>query len=207
MQLDRIRPAEVADVADLMALRIEAEEWLAAAGVDQWRNPATRGPALDKWRTDIAEGRTYVVEDAGAIVATVTLARPDLDFWRPEDDLDAALYVAKLITSRAVAGQNVGGLLIDWVAARAREQGRPYVRLDVWRTNTRLQRYYEREGFRHVRTEAPTHRMSGWLGQRPADLVRHPGRIPADSHTAGLRPTHAGAAVKADTPGTAGDIR
>lgn len=162
-----IRPAGPDDSAALMALRIEAEEWLAAAGVDQWRNPETRGPALEKWRADIADGRTYVVEDqAAAVVGTVTLAQPDLDFWRDDDELDDALYVAKLITARSVAGQDVGGMLLDWVADLAREQGRRYVRLDVWRTNERLQRYYERHGFEHIRTEAPAHRMSGWLGQR-----------------------------------------
>lgn len=33
------------------------------------------------------------------------------------------------------------------------------------------------EGFKHVRTEAPGHRLSGWLGQRSASVVRHPGAL------------------------------
>ncbi|MEU3220134.1 GNAT family N-acetyltransferase [Streptomyces sp. NPDC006971] len=169
-----LRPATTADVDDLMALRIEAEGWLAAAGIDQWRNPQTRGPALAKWMADIKAGRTWVVENHQAVLATVTLAPADMDFWRESDLPDTAVYVAKLITSRAAKGSNLGGRLLDWVGRQAREQGKPWVRLDCWRDNVALQRFYLREGFEHVRTEAPTHRLSGWMGQRPASVVRHP---------------------------------
>ncbi|MFI6125376.1 GNAT family N-acetyltransferase [Streptomyces sp. NPDC051064] len=157
-----------------MNLRLEAERWLADAGIDQWRNPQTRQPALEKWKTDIAAGRTWVVEEQGDAVATVTLAPPDLDFWTANDEPDEAVYVAKLITSRSVAGRNLGGQLLDWVGSQARQQGKPWVRLDCWRSNTKLQDFYKGEGFQHVRTEAPTHRLSGWLGQRASSVVRHP---------------------------------
>ncbi|WP_431784851.1 GNAT family N-acetyltransferase [Streptomyces chumphonensis] len=157
-----------------MALRIEAEGWLSAAGIDQWQDPNTRGNALEKWRADIENGRTWVVERKNEVVATVTLAAPDLDFWRTEDDLDSALYVAKLITSRKAAGENLGGRIIDWVCQRAISQQKEKVRLDVWRDNAALQSYYQRQGFTHVRTECPTHRRSGWLGERNARHIRFP---------------------------------
>jgi GNAT superfamily N-acetyltransferase len=166
-----------------MALRIEAEGWLAAAGIDQWRNPQTRGPALAKWMADIEAGRTWVVEDQ-AVLATVTLAPADMDFWRPDDSPESAVYVAKLITARAAKGSNLGGLLLDWAGSQARAQGKSWVRLDCWRDNLTLQRFYLREGFEHVRTEAPAHRLSGWLGQRPASVVRHPNAI--NAHLGGL---------------------
>lgn len=184
-----IRRATPADSNALMKLRIEAEEWLASAGIDQWRSPGFRDRALAKWQVDITEGRTWVVPDAdGELLGTITLARPDADFWTRADSPDSAVYVAKLITARSAAGQRLGGRLLDWAGGVARDQRLPWVRLDVWRDNVRLQRYYLDEGFEHVRTEAPPHRLSGWMAQRPSSLTRH-----AD---ASLRTV--------DTPGLAG---
>ncbi|MGW1189293.1 GNAT family N-acetyltransferase [Streptomyces sp. NPDC002559] len=169
-----IRPATLADAEALMELRLEAEQWLAQAGINQWRDPATRTPALQKWRRDISAGRTWVVDEDAAVIATVTLAPPDADFWGEWDHPENAVYVAKLITARSVKGQGIGGLLLDWAGAQARHRGLPWIRLDCWRSNIALQRFYLQEGFHHVRTEAPPHRLSGWLGQRSASVVRHP---------------------------------
>ncbi|MFC9183319.1 GNAT family N-acetyltransferase [Streptomyces globisporus] len=169
-----IRAANTSDVAALMDLRVEAEQWLDEAGIDQWRNPQTRAPALAKWRTDIAAGRTWMVQEGDAILATITLAPPDRDFWRNSDRPEDAVYVAKLITSRAAKGQRLGGQLLDWAGHKAQERGKAWVRLDCWRSNVALQDFYVGEGFEHVRTEAPAHRLSGWLGQRAATVARHP---------------------------------
>lgn len=186
-----VQPATSIDVDALMSLRIEAESWLAAAGIDQWRSSGFRERALAKWRVDIEEGRTWVVPGPGGpVLGTVTLAQPDYDFWSEDDAPSSAVYVAKLITSRAAARSHLGGRILDWVGEVARTRGLPWVRLDVWRTNGRLQQYYLDEGFTHVRTEAPSHRLSGWLAQRPASTVMHP-------HAA----LHAG--TLADTPSTA----
>ncbi|MEV6133137.1 GNAT family N-acetyltransferase [Streptomyces violaceusniger] len=169
-----IRPATVDDTPELMALRVEAEQWLTAAGIDQWTDPTTRPLALAKWRQDIQAGRTWVVVNRRAeVLATVTLGEADTDFWRPEDEPGAALYIYKLITSRAAAGDRLGGRILDWASTRAADQGRKWLRLDVWRTNLSLQSYYEAQGFTHLRTEAPEHRKSGWLGQRVAGSICH----------------------------------
>ncbi|MEV5177131.1 GNAT family N-acetyltransferase [Streptomyces flaveolus] len=177
-----IRNADIHDIEGLMALRREAAAWLQAAGIDQWNDPRTAAVALAKWEQDIAAGRTHVVEHEGTMAATITLARPDTDFWRPSDDLEDAVYVAKLITSRRWAGQALGGRLLDWAGAEARAQGKTLVRLDCWRTNEALQSFYLREGFQHVRTEAPPHRLSGWLAQRPAFVVRYPDKHLTEAH-------------------------
>ncbi|MFI8888275.1 GNAT family N-acetyltransferase [Streptomyces sp. NPDC053813] len=170
-----IRPATSSDADALMSLRIEAEKWLAAAGIDQWRSPGFRERALAKWQVDIEEGRTWVVPGSDdMLLGTVTLARPDCDFWSEADAPSSAVYVAKLITSRAAAGHRLGGRLLDWAGGVAQARGLPWVRLDVWRTNKRLQQYYLNEGFTHVRTEAPSHRLSGWMAQRLASTVMHP---------------------------------
>jgi ribosomal protein S18 acetylase RimI-like enzyme len=179
-----VRLATADDMSDLMKLRLEAEEWLAREGIDQWRSPGFRDRALAKWRRDVSEGRTWiVVNESDEAVGTVTLAQPDADFWTQADAPESAVYVAKLITARQTAGQHLGGRILDWVGSVARGRGLPWVRLDVWRDNDRLQRYYLEEGFTHLRTEAPGHRLSGWMAQRPSSLVRYPGEQPIDRGT------------------------
>ncbi|WP_449479347.1 GNAT family N-acetyltransferase [Streptomyces abikoensis] len=160
----------------LMQLRAEAETWLAAAGIDQWRDPTTRPVALAKWENNINDGRTWVIDNDchDGLLATVTLAPPDRDFWHESDSPGSAVYIAKLITARQAKGKRLGGRILDWAGAVARDSGLPWIRLDCWRDNKALQDYYLRAGFRHVRTEAPAHRLSGWMAQRPASVVLHP---------------------------------
>ncbi|WP_244501214.1 GNAT family N-acetyltransferase [Streptomyces sp. TP-A0874] len=170
-----LRRATADDAQALMTLRIEAEHWLADAGIDQWRSPGFRDRALDKWRKDISEGRTWVVEDrAAAVVATVTLTPADRDFWHAADEPESAVYVAKLITARSVSGEGLGERILDWVGEVASQRGLRWVRLDCWRSNIALQRYYLKNGFSHVRTEAPAHRLSGWMAERDASVRIHP---------------------------------
>jgi ribosomal protein S18 acetylase RimI-like enzyme len=171
----RIRPATPNDVDDLMRLRTEAERWLADAHIDQWSNPEFGAKAIDKWLVAINSGLTWVIVDEDHRVrATVSTGAADLDFWTPEDDPSNARYIYKLIVSRNAAGTNLGARILDWSARVAAVEARRWLRLDVWRTNTGLQGYYERLGFTHVRTEAPAHRLSGWMAQRPAHLLTHP---------------------------------
>ncbi|WMD09793.1 MULTISPECIES: N-acetyltransferase [unclassified Streptomyces] len=98
----------------------------------------------------------------------------DRDFWTDADRPESALYLYKLIVAREASGRHLGTRVIDWMSRLAALEGRQWVRIDTWRTNTGLHTYYERLGFKHVRTEAPAHRRSGWLGQRPAGEMALP---------------------------------
>lgn len=173
----QIRPAAPADVPSLMALRTEAEQWLASLGIDQWSDPETGDRAIAKWREAIDDGRTWVVtSDTGAVSATVSRGPADRDFWRDDDQPHSALYLYKLIVSRSASGAGLGRLILDWACRLAALEGRQWLRIDCWRTNTGLQQYYEALGFSHVRTESPAHRKSGWLGQRDSTLILSPHR-------------------------------
>ncbi|MFJ4562103.1 GNAT family N-acetyltransferase [Streptomyces massasporeus] len=168
----RIRPASRDDIRDLMQLRTEAEAWLALKGTDQWSDPETGSRAIAKWHEAIDDGRTWVLTtEGGTTVGTVSRGPADRDFWHEDDRPEAAFYLYKLMTSREVAGDGLGSLVLDWACRIAALEARPWVRIDCWRTNSGLQSYYEKLGFTHIRTEAPAHRRSGWLGQRPSDLI------------------------------------
>ncbi|WP_329187116.1 GNAT family N-acetyltransferase [Actinacidiphila glaucinigra] len=170
-----LRPAAAGDVPALLSLRKEAEGWLRNKGTDQWSDPETGELAITKWRASIDEGRAWVVADEqNQVLATVSRGPVDRDFWTDTDRPESALYLYKLIVSREAAGRHLGTRVIDWMSRLAALEGRAWVRIDTWRTNTDLHAYYERLGFGHVRTEAPAHRRSGWLAQRPAGQLVMP---------------------------------
>ncbi|GLW75004.1 hypothetical protein Kpho02_73010 [Kitasatospora phosalacinea] len=203
----QVRRATPDDVPTLMEMRAEAEQWLAEMGVDQWSDPDLGERAVQGWLEKINRGRTWVVTRSGRIAATISRDRADTDFWREEDVLHDAFYVYKLIVARSEAGTHLGARLLDWASVIAAAEGKSWVRLDVWRNNKGLQKYYEKQGFSHVRTEAPSHRLSGWLGQRPAGTVLHPDLLLPTIHVP--LPSNLGtelAAIRAETTALASRV-
>ncbi len=158
-----------------MALRTEAEGWLRGKDTDQWNDTEVGARAVAKWRETIDDGRTWVVTDVGTgdVLGTISRGPADFDFWTAEDVPQAGFYLYKLIVARRSSGRQLGARMVDWASRVAALEGRDWVRIDTWRTNTGLHRYYEDLGFKHVRTESPVHRRSGWLAQRPAGALTH----------------------------------
>jgi GNAT superfamily N-acetyltransferase len=145
---------------------------LSALGTDQWSRPY---PA-DRLAATIAAGTVFMVRDGGTTAGTITVtteAEPGL--WNNAELAEPAVYVNKLTVARSHAGQNLGGRLLDWAGDRAYRAGAKWLRLDAWTTNDALQRYYLRQGFKHVRTVLEGDavnggpRVSGWLAQRRAN--------------------------------------
>lgn len=163
-----IRLADEFDLNPVIALRIAAEEWLHASGADQWRN---RERGIQNIEEGIQSGKTFVVvesTDRNAVVATITLSGPDLDWWHHKDNPDDALYLYKFIISNAWRGTGLGNEILDWACGQAGRQGKTYLRLDCWRTNLKLHGYYKSRAFRHIRTESLPGRGSGALFERDA---------------------------------------
>ncbi|RNL83566.1 GNAT family N-acetyltransferase [Halostreptopolyspora alba] len=179
-------PGDATRVADLLA---GASAWLASWGSDQWQYP----PPMHVIERDIAEGSLYLAtcHDSGYAIASATInTYADPDFWGLADDPDNALYIHKMAVDRQWAGHGIGGALLDFAAELAEEQGRSWVRLDAWKTNPGLHRYYQNQGFTLIRIVDLPHRQSGALFQRNATvrtsgipLRRHGGLIEnATSH-------------------------
>jgi GNAT superfamily N-acetyltransferase len=106
------------------------------------------------------------------MIGTITIDRnADPEFWMPSDFPDDALYIHRMIVRHELAGADVGSAVIDWASERTASAGKRWLRLDAWRTNPRLQRYYANQGFQLVRTVELPHRRSGALFQRPAGVV------------------------------------
>lgn len=150
------------------ALQEEATAWLATLGTDQWQSLHRGRHGTGRTLAEAIErGEVYLAWDGEQAVGTLTLDDyADPEFWRPADHPDQALYVHRMVVSRAARGNDIGGQMITWALERAEDRGKIWLRLDAWRTNHQLHRYYLQHGFDHVRTIDLPHRGSGALFQQ-----------------------------------------
>ncbi|MER5914752.1 GNAT family N-acetyltransferase [Streptomyces sp. NPDC001982] len=96
----------------------------------------------------------------------------DPEFWTSADDPASALCVHRMAVARSASGVGVGARLLDWAAERAARQGKHWLRLDAWKDNEGLHRYYKSVGFTLVRIIDLPHRRSGALFQRSSGWGR-----------------------------------
>lgn len=61
--------------------------------------------------------------------------------------------------------------MLAWAARRATRAGKPLLRLDAWKSNPGLHRYYLSQGFQLVRVVDLPHRRSGALFERPSSGI------------------------------------
>ncbi|AZM51934.1 GNAT family N-acetyltransferase [Streptomyces sp. WAC 01529] len=168
----RIRPARRDELDRVEGLWLEASRWLASQGIDQWQYPPRR------WRMEgaILAGDCHLAFRDGRLVGTVTVERQaDLEWWA-DDEPDSALYVHDLVVSRVAAGQSVGAQLLKWAGRLAARGEKPWLRLEAWKSNHLLHRYYLNQGFELLRIVDLPHRNSGALFQRPTGVAVAPGR-------------------------------
>jgi len=159
-----IRRATQDDLDGIVDLRLHAEQWLHQRGINQW-TVTQRG--MDSIRTRMDAASMYAIDHEGVLVGSVTLDGPDLDFWTPQEAEAPALYLYKLMIHSDHRGRGLGDAVLDWACAKAEGQGLSWLRIDVWKTNTKLHQYYLTRGFEYVRTAHASGRNSGALFQRP----------------------------------------
>src|SRR5712691_4367130 len=150
----RIIRAQQGDLDRVLEILEEASRWLSSKGLEtQWRpGPAFRQTIKD----NVERGDVYVVKDVEGTVGTITLQWGDKKFWGdlPPD----SGYVHKLAIKRSHGGKRLGLRLLQWAEAKARAEGKKYLRPDCLASNKTIREYYEKAGFIHVRdTLAP-----GW---------------------------------------------
>lgn len=140
--LEKARPS---DVVELLRLRIEAEDWLASRGIDQWR----RGQVTpDDLESQVAAGEWHVERTSIGLRGALRLLWSDSEVWQHEDAF--AGYVHGLVIDRAQAGRGAGAALLAWAEQEARLAGARLFRLDCAESNSELRGYYARLGFREV---------------------------------------------------------
>jgi GNAT superfamily N-acetyltransferase len=142
------RAVDEDDVQAVAKLWIMSARWIASRGLDQWQYPVR----VESILSDLQDRILWVVQDGDRPVGTITVdnvAEPQ--YWFPSDDPADALYVHRMVTDESVKGRRLGVALLDWVARSATAQNLSWVRLDAWRTNILLHKYYQSVGFDLVR--------------------------------------------------------
>lgn len=168
-----IRRAVPGDLRTVLAILHSVSRWLHQRGYEQWPEGS---PSLGPVRigAQISRGEFWIASEGRDPIAVIAISGTgDADFWSAAELAEAGAYISKAAVVRTSAGRGIGAMLLRWGVDRASADGAALVRLDVWRTNTDLQAYYLRHGWKHVRTASPEGRNSGALFQRPAgpDLV------------------------------------
>jgi ribosomal protein S18 acetylase RimI-like enzyme len=136
-----IRPAQMADLDEVVAIEEDATSWLRSRGIDPGQPPR---PLREIFAERIARGQMYVALIGGQPAANMALTSQD-DLWT--DLPGSALYVHGLMVRRVFAGRQIGRELLRWAEKRAAEQGKPLLRLDCNADNLALRAYYEGAGF------------------------------------------------------------
>lgn len=122
----------------------EAAEWLQQRGTPLWSRSDLGREVL---APDVAAGCYVLAFEEERAVGTMRLTLEDPSFW-PDGGADEAVYVHRLAVRRTHAGGQLSGALLEWAAARARELGRPSLRLDCDARRSRLRELYAQHGFR-----------------------------------------------------------
>ena len=149
-----VRPAVTSDLKLILRMIDEAADWVRTKDTDQWEKPWPSEQERDeRVGRGLAAGRTWIVEDDGIPVATIT-CEPEASpvGWTESEQVEPAVYVSRLVVSRSHAGREIGAELINWAGRWAgRQYGARWIRIDVWTSNIALHRYFENLGFWFVR--------------------------------------------------------
>jgi GNAT superfamily N-acetyltransferase len=168
----QIRLARESDLDSLVVLYESVRQWLIGRGLDQWKNN-TSNRIRDRIQDSIQDRCCFVAEDNGEIVGSITVDTfADPEFWHDDDCPEDALYAHRMVVNRQESGQKVGEQLLRWAEQLAKQRGKRWLRLDAWRTNTRLHQYYSEQGFDLVRIVELGHRGSGALFQKPTMISK-----------------------------------
>ncbi len=140
-----LEKARSSDVAELLRLRTEAEDWLASRAIDQWR----RGQVTVRdFQRQVEAGEWHVERVSPGLRGALRLLWSDPEVWQHEDSY--AGYVHGLVIDRAHAGRGAGAALLAWAEQETRIAGARSLRLDCAESNSELRAYYGRLGFREV---------------------------------------------------------
>jgi GNAT superfamily N-acetyltransferase len=163
VELRRARRGDIACVADMW---VRSAAWLRDRGSDQWQYPVK----MYNIEAAVAGGNCWLAQRAESVIGTITVdTNADPQLWPLEDGPEDALYVHRMVAEETERGGELGSAMLDWVGERAIASGRHWIRLDAWRSNVALHKYYLERGFELVRI-VPDPSGSGACFQRSATI-------------------------------------
>ena len=143
-----LEPALPEELPLVMGILDECAAWLHGRGIAQWVLPQPPHE-WEKMRTQIALGHVSLarLEADRSVIGTLRIEWED-PFWG-DHAAGVAGYVHALAIRNHVRGHGIGSQLLQWAQAQIAARGRNYIRLDCWKENAQLSRYYESLGFHY----------------------------------------------------------
>ncbi|HEX3923940.1 MAG TPA: GNAT family N-acetyltransferase [Streptosporangiaceae bacterium] len=148
-----LRQATANELGVIVRLIEGASDWLRTKGTDQWAQPwPDQAGRHTRVLAHVRSGKTWICWDHGTPAATIT-ADPDPDpYWPQPQRGEPAVYVHRMVVSRAYSGLDLGAELLNWAGRKAWRDHRAYwLRASAWTTNHRLHDYYTGQGFTRCR--------------------------------------------------------
>lgn len=147
------RKAKPEDVPEMLEIVSSAVAYLKSCGVNQWQDGYPNEEIL---RSDIEKGVSYVIEDDGAVAATVAVTfEPEKVYGDIEGKwLNDEPYgvVHRSAVSNKFRGKGYGKMLFAEAERLCLERGIRNVRVDTHRDNMTMQAVLKSRGFKYCGT-------------------------------------------------------
>ncbi|MCF2874836.1 MULTISPECIES: GNAT family N-acetyltransferase [unclassified Tenacibaculum] len=137
----------------VLSLFKEAAIKIAKMNIDHWQY--WKNPPLEKikWVEEGIENKEFyfIKNTDNETIGMVRILEEDLLYWGKQED--KSLYIHSLVVREQFNKKGVGKIILNKVENLAQQKQYKYLRLDAVSTNTKLCKYYEKQGFNKVGTK------------------------------------------------------
>jgi GNAT superfamily N-acetyltransferase len=156
-----IRPGNEADGPAVVALFDDAVAWLVERGqTGQWgATPFSERPGINERVHGFRIGGGLYVAEREGVPVGVLVVGPAPAYAPPAPVPE--LYIILLLSSRELAGQGIGSVLVNKAIELGYDRRAEVLRVDCWAHAPGLVRWYEKQGF----TRSSRFELNGWQGQ------------------------------------------
>jgi len=145
------RRAEETDIANIMEIIKQAQDYFKKNGIDQWQN---QYPNTDTIKNDIKNGNSYVLVDEDNIVGTVAVVFTGEKTYENIYDgqwLSNGKYatIHRIAVESSRKGQGVSKIILGFIEDMCAKMSIPSIKVDTHRNNLSMQRFLEKNGFQY----------------------------------------------------------
>lgn len=152
----RIREAKKSDLAAIMGIVRQAQDYFRSQGIDQWQN---NYPTEEVFQADMELNESFVLEEDGLVVGTFMASFREDPTYQVIVDGDwqykgPYAVIHRVAMDNRVKGRGLGGQIVQFMVERCLSRENPvYVlRGDTHRDNHSMQRLFAKNGYRHCGT-------------------------------------------------------
>ncbi|MFQ5493538.1 MAG: GNAT family N-acetyltransferase [Candidatus Dojkabacteria bacterium] len=178
-QFENIRQATVGDLDDIWNIISAASDWLVGQGMTHWASYYT----LEFVEEKIENAEVFMLENDGAVVATITVASAPPGYYSVNDEgvdhMDKfveptreAMYLTALAVLPKFRGKGFAKQLIAFVEDLAKERDIQYLRFDARGDYVKLVNLYKKLGYSIV-GEMPDPDSSYYLFEKDLHLSHY----------------------------------